>query len=228
MASNLGRKYDPGLGQIGIGPEELPPLPDSILTDPEAGRFDPRAWFRRPERPFEIEVGCGKGAFLAQQAALDPATNYLGIEKEGEFWAFTADRCRRAGLENVRVLHADAVEFFRWRCPGGIARVVHLYFSDPWPKSRHHKHRVLSDRFLGEAARILAPGGEVRIVTDHDDYWAWMEEHFARWCGGGRAFERAPFTAPASARTGELVGSNFERKYRREGRPFHAAVLRRV
>jgi len=109
--------------------------------------------------------------------------------------------------------------------------VIHLYFPDPWPKSRHHKRRMVSDRFMGEAQRSLAPGGQLRVVTDHDDYWAWMEEHFARWTapreGGAAPFERMEFDRPASAGEGEVVGTNFERKYRREGRPFHAATLRR-
>jgi tRNA G46 methylase TrmB len=78
-------------------------------------------------------------------------------------------------------------------------------------------------------------GGELRVVTDHAEYWAWMEEHFTRWCGGAEAmgnggekrFERMEFTRPASAGEGEVVGTNFERKYRREGRPFYGAVLRK-
>lgn len=72
--------------------------------------------------------------------------------------------------------------------------------------------------------------GELRVVTDHDDYWQWMESHFDRWCAADHTprFERLPFTRPASAGEGELVGTNFERKYRREGRPFNAAILRKT
>jgi tRNA (guanine-N7-)-methyltransferase len=236
---------DPGLGVVGVGPEELPPLPDTILEDPESGRVDPRAWFERPERPFEIEIGSGKGAFLIQQGALEPETNFLGIEWAGEFYAYAADRVRRrreadASLDNIRLLCADASEFLRWRCPAGIVRVIHLYFSDPWPKARHHKKRVIQDRFLGEAFRVLEPGGELRVVTDHDGLWAWDVEHFDRWTAspppdpsvggvtsGHPAFTRHAFDAPESAGESELVGTNFERKFRREGRSFHATVLRR-
>jgi tRNA (guanine-N7-)-methyltransferase len=92
---------------------------------------------------------------------------------------------------------------------------------------------MLNDRFLGEVRRTLLPRAELRVVTDHDDYWAWMEEHFARWTapqedGSPAPFERIPFDRPPSAGEGEVVGTNFERKYRREGRPFHAATLRKV
>lgn len=233
-----GKPLDPASGVIMVSPDELPPLPDEVLTDPEAGRLDPREWFplRRedPDRRFEIEIGSGKGTFLVQHAPTTPGTDYLGIEWAGEFCNYAADRIRRAGLRNVRTLCTDATEFLHWRVPSGIVDVLHLYFSDPWPKSRHHKKRVVQDRFLADTWRILKPGGELRVVTDHDELWAWDRSHFDRWCGSGPcpghegpipAFEEGPFAKPASAGEGELVGTNFERKFREEGRSFHASVL---
>lgn len=221
-----GRPLQPG--QIGIDAADLGPLPDEIATNPAAGRIDPRSWFPEPQRPLEIEIGSGKGTFLVQQAALKPGTNYIGFEWAREFFLYAADRCRRRGLENVRMVNADATEFLHWRCPDAIARVIHLYFSDPWPKRKHHRRRVVQDRFLLDAWRVLEPAGELRIVTDHDEYWAWMQEHFARWTdqASGR-FDLLPFARPESASAGELVGTNFERKYQRDGRPFRAAVLRK-
>lgn len=222
-----GRQLDPGA--VGVSERELPPMPGDAGADSALARVDPRSWFRHPERRFEIEIGSGKGTFLLQQAEVSPETNYLGIEWAGEFYAYAADRVRRRGLTNVRLLRADATEFLRWRVPDAVASVVHLYFSDPWPKARHHKRRVVQDRFLGDVHRVLLPDGELRIVTDHDDYWAWMEDRFARWAPPGAvgAFERLPFERPPSAGEGEVVGTNFERKYAREGRPFHSVILRR-
>lgn len=253
-----GRTLDVAAGVVGIGEHELPPLPDDVLTDPESGRVDPREWFGEPSRPLEVEIGSGKGTFLLDHGATQTGVNLLGIEWAGEFYAYAADRVRRRGLANVRVLHADATGFLRWRVPDAVVRVIHLYFSDPWPKSRHHKKRVVQDRFLGDVWRVLEPGGEMRVVTDHDGLWAWDREHFERWCAPGSvalatgdgqralgsgheaqgtrhkeepelaAFEMLPFTAPESAGEGELIGTNFERKFRREGRSFHACVLRKL
>lgn len=239
-------KFDPS--GAGLTLADLPALAPDARPDP--ARFDPRTWFADPGAPFEIEVGSGKGTFLVQQGALQPGTNFLGIEWTREFWLYAADRVRRRALPNVRLLHADATEFLRHRAPDACARAIHLYFPDPWPKARHHKRRSLTDRFLEDAHRVLTPGGELRVVTDHDDYWAWMEERFARWAtepGNERSrdrqiagteqpapsppqplFERLPFERPASAGEGEVVGTNFERKYRREGRPFHATILRKA
>ena len=80
----------------------------------------------------------------------------------------------------------------------------------------------MQDHTLREFHRILAPDGELRIVTDHDELWAWDVEHAERARG---LFERREFARPQSAGEGELVGTNFERKFRREGRPFHAMTL---
>lgn len=221
-----GRTLDPG--PIAISEDSLPPLPDDILTRPQGGWVNAGSWFADPTRPLELEIGSGKGTFLLQQSTLQPGTNFLGIEYAREFFLYAADRLRRAGVPNVRMLCLDAGEFVHWRLADASVSVIHLYFADPWPKARHHRRRMVSDRFLGDAARVLKPGGELRIVTDHADYWAWMEDHFARWCGPGRPFERLAFTPPESVGEGELVGTNFERKYRVEGRPFNAAVLRKL
>jgi tRNA (guanine-N7-)-methyltransferase len=236
MSSHLSHGKSVITEGYGITNAELPPF--------EAGRLDPRLWFAHPERRFEIEIGSGKGTFLLQQAKLKPEVNFLGFEWAGEFYRYAADRMRRHGVENVKIVHGDATEFIRHRCvdasgesagAGGIASVIHLYFSDPWPKKRHHKRRVVQDRTLEEFHRILIPpppvpsgagtragAGELRLVTDHEELWAWYEEHAAR---HAHLFERRPFESPESAGEGEVVGSNFERKYRREGRPFFAMTL---
>lgn len=226
---------------IEIPRSALPPLPDDILTNRPAGHIDVRRFFTNPERPLEIEIGSGKGTFLAQQSPECPLTNYLGFEYEREFFQMGVEKLTRAASANVRLMCLDAADFLHWRVPDTCCRVLHLYFPDPWPKARHHRRRMVSDRFLADTYRILEPEGELRIVTDHAEYWAWMEEHFARWSStdaatlepfrpdsaASRCYLRRAFEPPTNARMseGELVGTNFERKYRREGRPFNATTL---
>lgn len=242
-----GRPLDPAEGTVGVPRDAIPPLPDDVLTRPDAGHLDPRAWFPDPALPFEIEIGPGKGSFMLEHAARTPGVNLLGIEWAGEVYAYAADRVRRrrestGELTNVRVLCADASEFVQWRVPDAIVSVIHLYFSDPWPKRKHHKNRVVQHAFLREAWRVLIPGGTLRVATDHDDLWAWCEDHFRAWATPSAdlegvppkrtglpdpPFEQLEFDRPAWAAEGTLLGTNYEKKFHTDERPPHAAVLRK-
>lgn len=203
------------------------------LPELDHGPIDLRTWFSfdrdQPEsnstpdnRPMDLEIGSGKGTFLAQQAVLEPDVDFLGIEWAKQFCRHAADRARRRGFKNVRLLWADATVFVRNYVGDETIRNVHIYFPDPWPKKRHHKRRSVQAPFLRELHRVLQPDGEIRLATDHADYFAWMQEHAAQ---VEDLFERRPFERPASAGEGELVGTNFERKYIAEGRDFNAMVL---
>lgn len=244
-----GKSLDDALGTIGVVtwkdaarasnplPIEYPALPDEITNDAAAGRVDPRSWFANPARRLELEIGCGKGTFILEQSGASPDINYLGIEWTREFYMYTADRLRRALRTNVRMLHADASDFLRWRCPDATLDVIHLYFSDPWPKSKHHKNRVVQHRFLAEAWRTLKPRGELRVVTDHDELWEWCTGHFGLWSGQSHhepassydtrvheaaaalltklptpPFEMSTFTPPDWVGEGCVVGTNYEKK----------------
>jgi len=216
MSFGLARGKQLDITGFGILAQSLPPY--------ENGKIDPRAWFPpdRLNNPFHIEIGSGKGTFLVQQATATPNINYLGIEWAGEFFRYAADRIRRHNLQQVRILRADAVEFIRYYLPDQICAVLHIYFPDPWPKKRHHKRRSINAENLKQFHRILKPQGEIRIVTDHDDYWQWIQQHITQ---VRDLFTPTDFNRPESANEGEVVGTNFERKYRRENRPFHATRL---
>jgi tRNA (guanine-N7-)-methyltransferase len=216
MSAGLSRRrsLEPGAWEISV----------ASLPSPSAGRIDPRSWFEDVDRSLELEIGSGKGTFLVQQAKEQPETNFLGIEWAAAYAHHAADRFRRHGLENVRMLLGDAVEFITHWCSNGTVDVIHLYFSDPWPKKRHHKRRVVQDSVIREFHRVLRVDGEIRIVTDHDALWSWYEEHADR-CTD--LFNRIEHVPPTSAGKEEMVGTNYERKFMVEGRPFHAMTLRK-
>ena len=217
MSFGLWRGKTLDVGDVGIDMRALPSF--------EEGRIDPRSWFKNSNAPFEIEIGSGKGTFLLQESQQRVEPNYLGFEWAAEFYRYAADRIRRNHILNVKMVHGDATEFLRFWCEDNVADVLHLYFSDPWPKTRHHKRRVIQDATLKTFHRVLKPGGILHVVTDHEDLWNWCDEHFAR---NTTMFTKSPFSASPSASDGELVGTNFERKYRTEGRPFFATTLNRV
>lgn len=217
MSFGLSRRTPDDLHGWSLELEDLPAWEGAV--------FDPRTLFANPERRFELEIGSGKGTFLVQQGSMQSDTNFLGIEWAGEFQRYAADRARRHSLENVRVLRDDASEFLSHRCISDSIDVIHLYFTDPWPKKRHHKRRLVQHATMRHMHRVLKAAGQVHLVTDHADLWEWYELHVA---GASELFTRGPFVSPASAGHEEVVGTNFERKYRREGRAFHAMTLTRI
>ncbi len=169
------------------------------------------------DHPVELEIGTGKGTFLTDQAKVRPDVNFFGIEWARWYWRYASDRLRRNQCNNARTVRAEAGFFFREFVPAHSLAVVHIYFPDPWPKKRHHKRRLIQEPFLALIHRALRPDGRLQIVTDHQDYFEQIE----------RVISASPLTVieynrPGSAADGEFVGTNFERKYQREGRPFYA------
>jgi tRNA (guanine-N7-)-methyltransferase len=172
--------------------------------------------------PVELEIGMGKGTFLTEQCRARPNVNFFGIEWARWFWRYSSDRLRRTGCKNVFTIRAEASFFLHEFVAGGSLSVVHIYFPDPWPKARHHKRRLIQAPFMLELQRVLAPGGRVQIVTDHQEYFEQIEQVVK-----GSALNVLEYNRPGSAAEGEFVGTNFERKYRREGRPFYAIAAER-
>jgi len=170
------------------------------------------------DHPVELEIGMGKGTFLTEQARVRPEVNFFGIEWANWFFRYASDRLRRNGCTNTRTIRAEALFFLREFVADASLSVLHVYFPDPWPKARHHKRRLIQKPFIEQVQRVLAPGGRLQVVTDHQGYFDENIEPVMR----GSNLTIADYTRPGSAGDDEVVGTNFERKYRREGRPFYA------
>ena len=171
------------------------------------------------DHPVELEIGIGKGTFLTEQAKARPETNFFGIEWARWFWRYASDRLRRNACLNARTVRAEAGYFLAEFVPPASVSVLHVYFPDPWPKARHHKRRLIQPKFMPLVERVLIPGGRLQVVTDHQGYF---EEHIEPSVRGAGALKVVDYNRPGSAGEGEFVGTNFERKYAREGRPFYA------
>lgn len=170
------------------------------------------------DRPVEIEIGCGKGMFLAAAALERPDTNFLGIEIERKYALVTATRIARRSLSNARIACTDARWLLGERLPGASVAALHIYFPDPWWKNRHRKRKLMTLDFARVCVRVLQPGGRLHFVTDVADYFAATERMLA---------EIAELAAEEPKPAGEVM-TNFERKYRLEGRPIYRACHRKT
>jgi len=194
-------------------------LPESLVAGATPGappaRIDLPSIFGN-RHPIEIEIGTGKGTFLLARASARPEMNFLGIEYSRPYAVYAADRFRRAGLTNVRMLRCEAGHFFQFCLADNSLWRVHIYFPDPWPKLKHHRRRLIQPAFIERARHALKLGGQLIVVTDHLDYF----HHIQRVIGEAPGLAVAPMPRMAD-REGEVVGTNFERKYIAQGRPFY-------
>lgn len=123
------------------------------------------------EAPLEIEVGSGKGLFLAAASVERPDHNFLGIEIAAKYARFAAARLAKRGIANAIVVNADAQRLFRELLPDSSIAAVHVYFPDPWWKARHKKRRVINESFVRDVERTLVTGGSLHFWTDVEEYF---------------------------------------------------------
>ncbi|NBC49840.1 MAG: tRNA (guanosine(46)-N7)-methyltransferase TrmB [Gammaproteobacteria bacterium] len=175
-------------------------------------------------RPITLEIGFGDGESLAAMAAAEPARDFIGLEVHRPGVGHLLLALERLGLDNVRVLRADASALLASRLPAGSLDRVQLFFPDPWPKKRHHKRRIVQPGFIAAVARALRPGGTFHLATDWPPYAEWMlemldgaPELFVNQAGPGRYAER-PASRPIT---------KFERRGQRLGHPVHDLLYRR-
>jgi len=134
------------------------------------------------DHPIHVEIGMGKGSFLMEMARRNPEINYLGIEKYSSVLLRAIEKHEEAPeLTNLKFIRMDAEEIEEVFAPGEIS-YIYLNFSDPWPKDRHAKRRLTSDRFLARYERLLASGGGVTFKTDNTDLFDFSVES-AEACG---------------------------------------------
>jgi tRNA (guanine-N7-)-methyltransferase len=137
--------------------------------------LDPGQVFGRAA-PLTLEVGFGNGASLAEMAASDPDSDFIGIEVHRPGVGRLLMELERRIIGNVRVFCHDAVEVLEARIPEASLDRVLLFFPDPWPKKKHHKRRILQPSFVALIARKLKPGGIFHMATDWEPYARHMLE----------------------------------------------------
>lgn len=161
---------------------------------------------------WEVELGFGKGRFLLASAAAAPARPFLGVEIVSKYFRLASRRAASRGLSNAVLLRGEALYLIATLLPAGMARAVHVYFPDPWPKSRHHRRRLLDPRTVDLVLSLLEPSrGRLFFATDHLEYGEAVAETLS--LHPATEVERVEGGWPEGPRT------NYEAKFVREGRP---------
>lgn len=125
----------------------------------------------RDHATVEVEVGTGKGLFLADTAPQHPDRYYVGLELAHKYASSAQQKLERLGITNAQVFCADGIAVMCQEIPPERLHAVHVYFPDPWWKARHKKRRVLNEIMLRGIERALAPEGRLHFWTDVLDYY---------------------------------------------------------
>jgi tRNA (guanine-N7-)-methyltransferase len=120
--------------------------------------------------PIILEIGFGNGESLLAQAIDHPEYDFLGIEVHTPGIGHLLNALDQRALTNVRVIREDATRVIREAIPDGAIAGIQIFFPDPWPKTRHHKRRLIQPDLVERLARVLAPGGSLHLATDWADY----------------------------------------------------------
>ncbi len=143
--------------------------------DPEDAFAVFRPELESPER-FVVEIGFGRGEFLLEIAPRAPHTAFLGVEVSFKRVLKMARKLARTELTNVRVLEARGEMVMAEGVPKGSVDEVWINFSDPWPKDRHARRRLVQPAFVRSVAEALKPGGVLHIATDDVPYAEQIDE----------------------------------------------------
>ena len=126
--------------------------------------------------PTILEIGFGMGETTEQIALARPGDNFLGVEVFNAGVGALLKRIESSALTNIRIIQHDAVEVLRDMVAPESLAGVHIYFPDPWPKTRHHKRRLIQPPLIALLASRMAPGSYIHCATDWEHYAMQMLE----------------------------------------------------
>ena len=132
----LGGVTGPAPASVPVGHTLIHSL-ESILVP-----LDPALLFARVQS-LEVELGSGDGTFAVEYARRHPDRNLLAVERLLGRLRKVDRKGRRAALDNLRLVRIEASYLIEHLLPPESARALHVYFPDPWPKRKHHKHRLV-------------------------------------------------------------------------------------
>ncbi|MFG1431753.1 tRNA (guanine(46)-N(7))-methyltransferase TrmB [Xanthobacter sp. V2C-8] len=170
-----------------------------------------------------LEIGFGGGEHLLDHAARRPKVGFLGVEPFINGMARMLVDLDGSGRDNIRLFDADAALLLD-RLPEGVLAGADLFYPDPWPKKRHWKRRFVRPDNLDRLARVIVPGGTLRVASDVPDYVGWtlaaVRAHGAfHWTAGTAADWTTPYPG--------WPGTRYEAKALQEGRiPTYLAFTR--
>lgn len=163
----------PVLGRLAVDKGD-PTGDETVDVSPEP--LDVAGWFGHPPTDLVLEIGCGTGTSTVAMAQTEPDIDVIAVEVYRRGLAHLLSGIDRNGVTNIRLIRGDGVDVLQHLLPSGSLTGVRVFFPDPWPKSRHHKRRLIQPDNVRLIADRLRPGGVLHVATDHAGYAAQIGE----------------------------------------------------
>ena len=180
------------------------------------------------QNPIHLELGCGKGAFIAQMVAANPDINFMAIDIKSEMLALANRKvlalCSKEGQppNNVRLMSHDVERIDLMLGDGDVIDRIYINFCNPWPRDRQKKKRLTHTRWLTKYRCFLADGGEVWFKTDHRELFEESQQYFTE---AGFEVTRCIYNLQPE-QLPELPMTEHEEMFRREGMPIYFLTAR--
>jgi tRNA (guanine-N7-)-methyltransferase len=167
-----------------------------------------------------LEIGSGCGGFLIKMASKNPSHVYLGAEVASTAFAIAVKKLTEQEKKptNLKFINCPVEKLMPLVKPGSVG-VIYLNFSDPWPKTRHHKRRLTYPTRLDEYYAALLKGGKLFFKTDNDGLYEDSKKYFL---SEGKFV--CTFIDDYQTEDPEDEESEYEEKFRTKGVTIHRIV----
>ena len=204
---------------------------DYHAHEPLANKGRWASQFARPQQPIHLELGCGKGGFLARLALAHPENNYLGIDITDKVLILAKRNIERLYAaenrtpDNVMIMSLDIERILNAFDETDRVQRIYINFCNPWnKKAGHKKHRLTYPRQLLLYRTFLEDGGEIYFKTDDDSLFEDSLRYFP-----AAGFEITWMTRDLHAdEPAWNIRTEHEAMYTAEGIPTKALIARKA
>lgn len=189
--------------------------PYTIMENHEIHKGHWRDLFKEPSKPLYMELGTGKGRFIAGMAQAHPESNFIGFEVQIGVMYYAAQKLFEQHIDNAKVSLFDIAGIEDVVAPNEVDR-FYINFCDPWPKAKHAKRRLTYHTFLERYARLLKDDGEIHFKTDNEGLFMFSLEEF-KTCG----WTLKNVTYDLHATDMPNIRTEYEEKFSGKGQPIY-------
>lgn len=191
---------------------DMPPVAEDMREAVKKKEYiDLQSFFHR-DAPVYLEIGCGKGQFICEEAKRNPDIDFVAVEVNHSVICMACQKALSEGIKNILFVHCNAKILQKYLRPASVGR-IYLNFSCPFPKKSYANKRLTNIAFLEVYKDILAPGAEIFQKTDNMHFFEYSIEQFSE---AGFVMKNISLDLHNSDFEGNIV-TEYEKKFSDQG-----------